>query len=280
MAVTTLTDGAANMNAGSWLDGIGFAAGSTLIVPRGGQPIAGFDASAIAAGLYTRIERPFVGNIGTAATPLIISMTDGSIAQKKTTVVGAGGNSEGYFYYGAGSGSCYIKGYTAGIDNVLIDTPGLLGIVGGVMSFTNLAAGTVQVNGATTMTNTETHGGDMTLDPLTSGAAGTTLTMYDGVVKLNRAGGTIVLNGGTLFLDNDTATATTAITLNGGTLVLIAGDITTLTPNHGTFDATNVRKPVAIGTRNRGWVASNKGNFNGGLVTFTTDTLYPFARAV
>ena len=58
---------------------------------RGSQTIAGFDASAIAAGLYTRVERPFVGNIGTSGTPLIVSMTDGSIAQKKTSVVGAGG---------------------------------------------------------------------------------------------------------------------------------------------------------------------------------------------
>lgn len=280
MAVATLTDGAANMNAGSWSDTIGFAAASTLIVPRGGQTIAGFDASAIAAGSYTRIQRPFVGNIGTAATPLIVSMTDGSIAQKKTTVVGAGGNTEGYFYYGAGGGTCFVKGYTAGIDNLLVDTFGTLGVVGGIMSFTNIVQGTVQINGATTMTNLEVHGGVVTLDALTSGAAGTTLDVYDGTVTLNRAGGTVNVYGGTLFIDNDSATATTAVTMYGGKLVVIAGDITTLAPKDGAFDGTGARKPIAIATRNRGWVADNKGNFNGGLITFTTDTLIPFGREV
>lgn len=280
MAVATLTDGALNMNAGSWSDATGFAAGSTLIVPRGSQNIAGFDASAIAAGLYTRIERPFVGNIGASGTPLIVSMTDGSAAQKKTTVVGAGGNTEGYFYYGAGGGSLFLKGYTGGIDNLVVDTFGTLGLIGGTMTWTNIASGTVQANGATTMVNTEIHGGVYTADALTSGSAPTTLDVYNGSVILNRPGGTINLYGGTLTIDNDSATATTAITLYGGTLIVIAGDITALTPKDGTFDATSARKPIAIGTRNRGWVAANKGNFNGGLVTFTTDTLVPFGRAV
>lgn len=73
MALSYLTAGATNMNAGSWSDAIGFATSATLIVSsQTSQTIAGFDGSIAGIGQisYLDLRRLFSGTIGSTAAPL------------------------------------------------------------------------------------------------------------------------------------------------------------------------------------------------------------------
>ena len=287
MALEYLTSGATDMNDGSWIvaagtPGSGFAAGGTFVVSSGNQTITGRDYSASANNLLSmRIEKPFTGNIGTAAAPLICTFTDGSTSSQKTSA-----NTEGYFYYGAGGGTCFLKADSTGaasindtFDNLIIDTAGFCGWIGGTAVFLDLINGTCQVNAAGSVTTANVRNGTLTIDAKSSGANVTTLNVYGGTVFVSRPVVTINVYGGTVIMSNTTTTATTTVNQYGGNVIWLSGDITTINQYQGAFDFSGLQRASTFTTWNRGPLATRKGTLLNGQLTVTNDIAVPISGA-
>lgn len=282
MAVEYLNDGATTMADAQWSGGTGFAtANSTLVVSSGNQQlITGYDNSADTDnGLYLRIEKPFTGNIGTAANPLITTFSDGTAGQKTSA------NTEGYLFYGAGGGSLFVK-FDSGAaplpdvcDNLIIDTGGYCGVIGGTVAFLDLINGRCDINGATTVTTANIRNGILNIDAKGAGGNVTTMNVYGGTVFVNRPVATLNVYGGTVIMQNTTATATTTVNQYGGTVIWLAASVTTVNQFQGSFDFSGLQKAATFTTWNRGPLAVRKGTLLNGQLTVTNDIAVPIAGA-
>jgi len=273
MATAYLNDGATSFAAANWSDATGFATNADLIVSGSSTGIVSdLDQSAVATGINSLIVGPsFNASIGNESTgPLIVDVDDvtglwTSAAPTKAKVV-----------YNATGGSFRLRagGGSAVVSNSFVDAPGAtMYLMGGTFTTLNVYRGTTSVNSSTTLVTAYVDGGIITIDYKASGL--TTLVIYAGSVTCKRPASTLIeLNGGTLILDDDGATATVAITQNGGNFIHIAGNVTTHNANAGTYTAARMRKKATIATRNRrrGFERTDNATF----LTVTTDVrLYP-----
>jgi len=273
MAQEYLPSGATTL--ASWLlasgaAGSGFAAGCQLLIPDGTQNIVtAVDQSAVAYGLSFEVARLFSGNIGTAASPLRYAWSDGSAAEKSS------GNTEGYFKYFAGGGSCYLYCTNAApttTDNIFQNSPGAkLFLTNGTVSFMHIENGLLDVNTNCVITNFDGYGGSSTIDVQATPTNITNMTVWGGVHTLKRAvTGTLTINGGTVIYDYELAVAGT-VAINGGTFDHRAGPITTLNHNAGIHDTTRMRRLSTVTTCTRKPNSVYRGTRVGGPLTITND---------
>jgi hypothetical protein len=250
MATEYLNDGATSFAAANWATitggaGSGFVNTATLIVPGGSNSVTGdMDWSALTSGIaWLKIAEPFSGNIGTAASPLYVDVTDGSAAEWRSD------NNEGRLRHD-GSGRSYL--------------------INGTVTYLRVQRGTFQAEAASTVTNAVLMGGSATF--LTKTAAGTLLNVYAGSHVIQRPFTTINVYGGTLLVNVYNAAGASTINQYGGTVILYGHGNTAVTAyNHlgGALDWSKLRVDTTITTYTRQFGATVSGRPNGAALTLT-----------
>lgn len=263
MAYAFLTTGSTTFAAGSWSDATGFANSGTLAIESGSQTIvSALDQSALGTGLnYFNVGPLFSGDIG--------SPSAGSLK------VDIDAGTDPHFTYAASGGHCYL---TAGGGNTLItrvecnSNGGTLHLTGGIFTNLDVVRGTCTVNESTVVTNAYLVGGTTTIEY--NATALTILNIGGGTHTLKRTANTVILSGGTLYVDIDSGSlGATIVTVTGGVLVLKSGAIPVAVFIGGRIDLSQIRKPSVIAGTSAVVYASFKGALAqspGNLVTWTT----------
>jgi hypothetical protein len=270
MATEYLNDGATSFAAANWatiagVGGSGFANGATLVVPGGSNSVTGdLDWTALTTGIATlKIAEPFSGNIGTAASPLYVDVTDGSAAEWRSD------NNEGRLRHD-GSGSLFFRSDATAVDNFWQYGAGRSYLINGTVTYLRVQRGTFQAEAASTVTNAVLMGGSATF--LTKTAAGTLLNVYAGSHVIQRPFTTINVYGGTLLVNVYNAAGASTINQYGGTVILYGHGNTAVTAyNHlgGALDWSKLRVDTTITTYTRQFGATVSGRPNGAALTLT-----------
>jgi len=243
MALSYLTDGALNMNAGSWSDGIGFATTATLIVSSAtSQTVAGFDASVAGIGQISYLDlRPlFSGTIGSAASPLKCGAS--------TRVWNA--MSGGTLYLQAANDT---TGGSAANTIALYQHsgPSTANLSGGTFTQIQVGAGVVNIGASAVVTTLYVTGGTVNIADNAT-AITTVVVSGSGKVICNRQVRTVTTSGGAQFTYNDTSAVTTATIEAGSIWNHFQGNITTAVIR-GTFNASGLKADATIGGTSLTW---------------------------
>ena len=271
MAVEFLNDGATSFATANWATitgtgGSGFADGATLIVPGGGNSItAGLDQSAAATtGIsYLITTAGYSGSIGTSASPHIVEVSDGTIAEWRSD------NTEGRFEHN-GTGTLYIQGAGGGVDNLMQNGIGNTILISGTATYARVQNGRFQAEAASVVTNAAIMGGSSLFGTKTT--AGTLLNMWGGSCTTRRPFTTMNVYGGTLFVDVYNAAAASTINIYGGRVILNGHGNTAITAvNHygGEFDTRTLRVNTTITTYLSQFGAMFSGRPSGAILDIT-----------
>lgn len=271
MAIEYLNDGATSLAAANWATitgggGSGYANGATLVIPGGGNNItAALDQSASATtGItYLIIAAGYSGSIGTASSPHIVEVSDGSIAEWRSD------NTEGRIEHN-GTGVLYVQGSDTGIDNLMQNGAGQTILISGTATYARVQSGRFQAEAASVVTNAAVLGGSVLFATKTT--AGTLLNVWGGSVTTRRPWTTLNVYGGTVIVDVYNAAAGSTINIHGGRVVLNGHGNTAITAvNHyaGEFDCRSVRVKTVITAYTRQKFASFPGRPSGTVLELT-----------
>lgn len=263
--------GATSMAAGSWTGDNFGTANYALVVPGGvnGQNIFDDMAQGTTAGRSLRIARPFSGKIGQKDSPLVLKLTDGSAAQKRSD------NTEAFLLYEAALGEMHASADT-GIDNLFVNGNGLFNVVGGPWGWMHLNSGGLLTQAAAQFNYLQVTGGNGSIKAYSGGGAlPTTIDIWDGTITLERymlaVTGAINVYGGKLILNVPPGTAVPIINLHGGRFEHISGDVTAFTHNNGVHDYSSMNKLSTIATCVRRPLARAVGVRSSNMLTITND---------
>lgn len=243
MALSYLTAGATNMNAGSWSDGIGFATSATLIVSsQTAQTVAGFDASIAGIGQisYLDLRHLFSGTIGSVASPLKCgastrvwnAMSGGTLyLQAANDTTGGSTANTIALYQHSGQSTAYL--------------------VGGTFTQVQIGAGVVTIGSSAVVTTLYVTGGTVTIEDNAT-AITTVVVSGSGKVVCRRQVTTITTSGGGQFSYDDTGAITTATIEAGSIWTHLQGNITTAIIR-GRFDASGLKADATIGGTSVTW---------------------------
>lgn len=243
MALSYLTPGALNMNAGSWSDGIGFATSATLIVSnQSAQTIAGFDGSVAGIGQisYLDLRGLFSGTIGSTASPLKCgastrvwnNMSGGTLYLQAAndTTGGSAANTIALYQHSG---------------------PSTATLIGGTFTQVQVGNGNVTIGSGTVVTTLIVTGGTVTVED--NATAITTLVVSGGgKLILRRQVTTVTTDGLSVITYDDTSAITTATIGAGSTWNHLQGNITTATIR-GAFNASGLKADATIGGTSLTW---------------------------
>lgn len=236
MAYAYLTTGATDLTAASWSDATGFANSATLAIETGSQTIvSSLNQSALGTGInYLHVMPGFSGDIGSASA--------GSL------IVDADAGTDPHIMYAASGGQFFL---TAGGGNTLITriecntNGGTLRLTGGIVTNLDMVKGTCTVNASTVVTNAYLVGGSATIEY--NATALTILTIKGGTHTLKRTANTVIMSGGTLYVDIDSGNfGATSLTMTDGLVVLLSGNMPVAVYIGGTLDASRLKRAATI----------------------------------
>lgn len=243
MALSYLTAGALNMNAGSWSDGIGFATSATLIVSsQSAQTIAGFDGSIAGIGQisYLDLRSLFSGTIGSAASPLKCGAS--------TRV-----------WNNMGGGTLYLQAANDTTGGSAANTialyqhtgPSTATLIGGTFTQVQISSGNVTIGSGTVVTTLYVSGGVVTIEDNAT-AITTVVVTGSGRVTCRRQVTTVTTSGSGQFSYDDTGAVTTATIEAGSFWTHLQGNITTAVIR-GAFNASGLKADATIGGTSLTW---------------------------
>jgi hypothetical protein len=248
------------------------------VCSSGGASVTAGLSYVTASIAYLKLAERFSGNIGAAATPLILDAdaTD-------TEWSSAAATSSRIEHYGPGT--LFI---TAGAGNTKVSNLFQFGVgrtvcINGIFANVQIKNGTLQVEEAATLTKADLFGGSATI--VKKSTASTTLNVHGGNHTLQRPCTTINVYGGTLTVNAFYAQAASSINIYGGTVNLLGHGstaITAITQYGGFLDVSSLRVETTITTYTRYANARVSGKPMGASITVTNDvrkdpTIQPFS---
>jgi len=272
MAVEYLNEGATSFAAANWatvagVAGSGVVDGAELVCPTGGASVTAGLTYATASISYLKLAERFSGNIGTAATPLILDAdaTDTEWSSSAATSSRIEHYGPGTLYITAGAGNTKVS-------NLFQFGVGRTVMINGIFANVQVKNGTLQVEEAATLTKADLVGGSATI--VKKSTASTTINVHGGSHTLQRPCTTINVYGGTLNVNAFYAQAASSINIYGGTVNLIGHGstaITAVTQYGGFLDLTSLRVDTTITTLTRYANAKISAKPMGASITVTND---------
>jgi len=227
-----LNEGAVDMNAGaSYTPAALPVNGDSLSVVAGSQLVNTNPAALTAVNLVDYFHsNGFKGSMGVAGSPVEF------------------GNITGTMQIDGGGGQHYFKTGTVASARVIGSGGGKVWLSGGTYTVLVVFGGEVEISGACTVTKLIVLGGTVTLQPLTSGAASTTIIIKGGTVYNSRSCATVeLINASARLFTKAAAAVTTKLRIAAGVAThLSSGTITYLEGAGGTLSTRGAEKKFTI----------------------------------
>lgn len=239
MAIAYLNEGAVSLTSGNWSDSTGFANNATLVINKpigGNQPVTtSVDWSGLTEGVHCLDIRPgATGQLGTAATPLMVDADDDSATDSLAYVSN----------YGSGF-HLYLR--AKGDDNLILNNSTGAGnqttLIEGEFTNTSVRGGVFRAEQSAELTNYDQYGGEAEIE---YNATPLTLCRVTGGRCIIRRKFTKLIVGGNakvLYIPDDQVTSFTGTTIEqySGTLYDYSGQTLTILSLGGTHDFSNLQ---------------------------------------